>query len=167
MGGHGEDISQRHRSFSLVEVGDLVAVQEIDHRYVHIFDLAPADGDADQGRGHALGHRLDRVQRTPFVEGVPLGVVVVVWTGRLHSGVEIGVVIAFVAVLIDDAAVSDDQHAVDVSVLKGQTVVEGRETHRVHSLFLGGGQRPPVRWPYGLRLSGLGAGNEQQGEANR
>ena len=76
---------------ALVHVGDpLHAGEEVQDLLVHALELAPGDGDADQGRGEALGHRLQGVE--------PVG-------------------LPAVEVFLDDqAAVADDEQAVEPRV---------------------------------------------------
>src|SRR5947208_3046342 len=117
-----------HLSLASVHVGYGRRVEESEYRRVEVRKIAACDGSADYHRRDRLRHRLQRVQIAAPIEGVPPGVVVVVWTGIL-VGVEraahvhrvpiSAIVVPLVAAIVHQSATANDDHAIYVAVASG------------------------------------------------
>ena len=60
---HGQDVLEAHGGLAFVQVGDPFQVgKEVEDLLIDALEFAAGDGDADQGRGEALGDRLEHVE---------------------------------------------------------------------------------------------------------
>ena len=120
-GGHGQQLLQGDLAQPRIRIGREMVGQQLPDGLVQALELAIAEGDADQRRGEALGHRC---------------AVVAVAGGN-----------ALPVPLVHQVAMADHQHAADLRVVVGDLGVQVVQDRRVHALLGRGGGPPAGRGP--------------------